>query len=291
MTNLQNEQLADFFQFFNNAAEKILLNNFDKKNFNNINLEVEFTSKIQNAESLQNNRALYKFEYLTGEQQGEGILMFPEKLLFLLSDISNSESENKTFGGTLGEVEIDYTKKLLGQIFKAIEEAFKIKYGRSLVFNENTSLILKEDAEYKAAFEHMKLNFQVNNKISVNEVNKFNFDLLLNYEIPANFINFLSTAGLKFDMKRAAIDPADLQRLSDVKINITAELGKAQIPIKYALELVRGSVVELDTLNNSDIKVFVNGAEFAKAQIFAVEDYYGLKITEIISPEDRMNSL
>lgn len=291
MTNLQNEQLSDFFQFFNNAAEKTLLNNLDKKNFNNLNLEVEFTSKIQQAENLKNAQVLYKFEYLAGEQQGKGVLIFPEKLLFHLSDISKPESENKTFGGTLGEVEIGYTKKLLEQIFKALEEAFKIKYGKSLTFNENVSLILKEDTEYKTAFENMKLNFQVNNKILINEVNKFNFDLLLDYKIPADFVNSLNAAGLEVDAKRTAIDPADLQRLSDVKINITAELGKTQIPIKYALELVRGSVVELDTLNNSDIKVFVNGTEFAKAQIFAVEDHYGLKITEIVSPEDRIKSL
>jgi len=49
-------------------------------------------------------------------------------------------------------------------------------------------------------------------------------------------------------------DSIDIDKISDVKIDITAELGQTQIPIKYALELVRGSVIELDTLNRCRYK-------------------------------------
>ena len=91
--------------------------------------------------------------------------------------------------------------------------------------------------------------------------------------------------------KKESISKMDIDRLADVKINITAELGRARVPIKYALELVRGSLIELDTLNNADIKVFANGIEFARAQIVAVEEDFGLKITQVISPEERLEYL
>ncbi len=291
MVNLQKEQLSDFFQFFNDAVKKTILENLDKDACKNIDLQVISNSKIEKAENLIKDHALYKLEYLMGQQQGILIVILPEKLLFYLADILMCGKGDKPYGGVLTEVETNSTKKLLEQIFKSLEEAFKIKYGKDLVFGEKASLILKEDAEYKTAFEHLGLNFGVNNKITVNETNEFDFDLLLNYETVENLINFLSITNSELDIKKTVINPADLERLSDVKINITAELGKTQIPIKYALELVRGSIVELDTLNNSDIRVFVNGTEFAKAQIFAVEDYYGLKITEIISPEERIKNL
>lgn len=80
---------------------------------------------------------------------------------------------------------------------------------------------------------------------------------------------------------------SNIERLADVDINIIAELGKAQVPMKYALELSEGSIIELDTLNDSDIKVYANGVEFALAQVVALEDNFGLKITKIISPEER----
>lgn len=78
-----------------------------------------------------------------------------------------------------------------------------------------------------------------------------------------------------------------LEGLSDVDISIIAQLGKTQVPMKYALELDEGSIIELETLNESDIKVYANGVEFAHAQVVALEDNFGLKITKIISPELR----
>lgn len=80
---------------------------------------------------------------------------------------------------------------------------------------------------------------------------------------------------------------SNIDCLSDVDINIVAQLGKAQVPMKYALELNEGSIIELDTLNEADIKVYANGVEFAHAQVVALEENFGLRITKIISPEQR----
>ena len=101
----------------------------------------------------------------------------------------------------------------------------------------------------------------------------------------------LGVTKINSQTKKIGSSSLDVTRLADVKINITAELGRTRVPIKYALELVRGSLVELDVLNGSDIKVFANDIEFAYAQVVAVEDNFGLKITKIIAPEERLDSI
>ncbi|HNW26713.1 MAG TPA: FliM/FliN family flagellar motor switch protein [Candidatus Gastranaerophilaceae bacterium] len=291
MANFQKEQLNEFFQFFNDTVKKALLNNLDKEVCKNIDLQIESNMKVQDVESLKNNQALYQLEYVLGELQGSLIVTLPENLIFHLADILMCGGGKKDYSGVLSEIETNSFKKLLEQVFKALEKTFKVKYDKNLVFSEKASLTLKEDDKYQTIFSGLGLDFQVVEKITINDSEEYIFNLLLNYATLEELMNLSGINYTEVDSKKINVNATDLKRLSDVKINITAELGRAQIPIKYALELVRGSVVELDTLNNSDIKVFVNGSEFAKAQIFAVEDNYGLKITEIISPEERMQSL
>jgi flagellar motor switch protein FliN/FliY len=55
--------------------------------------------------------------------------------------------------------------------------------------------------------------------------------------------------------------------------------------------LTKGSILELDTYENSDIKVYANGLEVARAQVVVVDEHFGIKITKIISPEERFNDI
>ena len=88
-------------------------------------------------------------------------------------------------------------------------------------------------------------------------------------------------------MQREMDGFADISKIADIKIDIFAELGRSKISIKQVLGLVGGSIVELDTYENSDIKVFANGLEVAKAQVVVIDEHFGIKITEIVSPEER----
>ena len=128
-------------------------------------------------------------------------------------------------------------------------------------------------------------------KTKLNEAKTYNVTLLLNEIIINELMKDLGLSENNAPSKRNVTNSLDVDCISDVKINITAELGRTRVPIKYALELVQGSLVELDTLTDTDIKVYANGVEFAYAQVVAVEDNFGLKITKIISPEERKENI
>ncbi len=83
----------------------------------------------------------------------------------------------------------------------------------------------------------------------------------------------------------------NLELVMDVCLNLTVELGRAELPIKEVLELTRGSVIELNRVAGESVDLFVNGKMIAKGEVVVIEDNFGLRITSIISPADRLRSL
>lgn len=79
--------------------------------------------------------------------------------------------------------------------------------------------------------------------------------------------------------------------LLDIKLKLTVELGRAELPIKRVLELTRGSIVELDKIAGEPVELFANGKLIARGEVVVIEDNFGLRITNIISPDDRIKNL
>jgi flagellar motor switch protein FliN/FliY len=77
----------------------------------------------------------------------------------------------------------------------------------------------------------------------------------------------------------------------DVTLNLTVELGRAEIPIREVLELTRGSVIELDRLAGEPVDLLANGKLIAKGEVVVIEDNFGLRITSIVSPAERLRNL
>lgn len=291
MANQQKGPMIDFFQVFAESASKTIFQNLDRDICKKLQLVPQSAARTEDVESLKNNQAIYKIEFATGVYQGSLVTLIPEELIASISDILMGGTGKEEYKGSLSELEINSIKKLFDKVFKDIEKAFKKNYGRELVFSEKPLLLLKDAPEYKTIFTNLFLDFEVVNSLTINEEEPFETTLLLNLEVIEKIMDDLGIYRVVTVEKKTVVSPADIMRLADVKIKVTAELGRTQVPIKYALELVRGSLVELDTLNSSDIKVFANGVEFAKAQIVAVEENYGLQITKVISPEERLENL
>ena len=76
--------------------------------------------------------------------------------------------------------------------------------------------------------------------------------------------------------------PPNLEVLLDVPVRITVELGSCQMPMREVLQLHPGSVVQLDKVANAPVDLYVNDKLFARGEVVAVEDHYGIKVTEII---------
>lgn len=83
----------------------------------------------------------------------------------------------------------------------------------------------------------------------------------------------------------------DIDRVLDVPVQLTAELGRARITIKNLLQLSQGSVVELDGLAGEPMDVFINGYLIAQGEVVVVNDKFGIRLTDIITPSERIQKL
>ncbi|MCS6950078.1 MAG: flagellar motor switch protein FliN [Armatimonadota bacterium] len=82
--------------------------------------------------------------------------------------------------------------------------------------------------------------------------------------------------------------PAGIELILDVPLELTVELGRKRMVIKEILELTIGSIVELDRVAGEPVDVLVNGRIMARGEVVVIEDNFGIRITEIINPQEQL---
>jgi flagellar motor switch protein FliN/FliY len=95
------------------------------------------------------------------------------------------------------------------------------------------------------------------------------------------------------DIKGAA-DPnreINLDVILDVPVTLSMEVGRTRIPIRNLLQLNQGSVVELDREAGEPLDVFVNGTLIAHGEVVVVNEKFGIRLTDVISPAERIRKL
>jgi flagellar motor switch protein FliN len=93
------------------------------------------------------------------------------------------------------------------------------------------------------------------------------------------------------DNTRSGIAQGDIDRILDVPVQLTAELGRTRMTLKNLLQLSQGSVVELDGLAGGPMDVFINGYLIAQGEVVVVNEKYGIRLTDIITPSERIQKL
>ena len=83
----------------------------------------------------------------------------------------------------------------------------------------------------------------------------------------------------------------DISMILDIPVQLTVELGRTRIPIKNILQLAQGSVVELETLAGEPMDVLVNGYLIAQGEVVVVNDKFGIRLTDIVTPSERVRRL
>jgi flagellar motor switch protein FliN/FliY len=83
----------------------------------------------------------------------------------------------------------------------------------------------------------------------------------------------------------------DIDLILDIPVQLTVELGRTKIPIKNILQLAQGSVVELDGLAGEPMDVLVNGCLIAQGEVVVVNEKFGIRLTDIITPSERIRRL
>lgn len=84
---------------------------------------------------------------------------------------------------------------------------------------------------------------------------------------------------------------ADIDMVMDIPVQLSVELGRTRLTIKNILQLGQGSVVELDGLAGEPMDIYVNGYLIAQGEVVVVDDKYGIRVTDIITPADRIHRL
>jgi len=77
----------------------------------------------------------------------------------------------------------------------------------------------------------------------------------------------------------------------DVPVTLSMEVGRTKVPIRNLLQLNQGSVVELDREAGEPLDVFVNGTLIAHGEVVVVNDKFGIRLTDVISPAERIRKL
>jgi flagellar motor switch protein FliN/FliY len=83
----------------------------------------------------------------------------------------------------------------------------------------------------------------------------------------------------------------ELDMILDIPVQITVELGRTKITIKNLLQLAHGSVVELEAMAGEPMDVLVNGTLIAQGEVVVVNDKFGIRLTDIITPSERMRKI
>ena len=100
---------------------------------------------------------------------------------------------------------------------------------------------------------------------------------------PATFTNFAPTG--------ASGAGNDINMILDIPVQLTVELGRTRIPIKNILQLAQGSVVELEAMAGEPMDVLVNGYLIAQGEVVVVNEKFGIRLTDIVTPSERMRRL
>ena len=95
----------------------------------------------------------------------------------------------------------------------------------------------------------------------------------------------------QFGASEKAAAMQDFDMILDIPVALTVELGRTKISIRNLLQLAHGSVVELDGLAGEPMDVLVNGTLIAQGEVVVVNDKFGIRLTDIITPQERIKKL
>ena len=96
------------------------------------------------------------------------------------------------------------------------------------------------------------------------------------------------SSSLLRDLGEAVSDPANLDLLLDVNLELSVELGRARLKFRDVLNLAQGSVVELARQTSEPVDILVNGAVLATGEVVVVDDHFAVRVTRLLSRVERL---
>lgn len=304
MVNIEKDHIEAINEFFEGFAETISSTISQTLDNGVIEITQEFSPSLpDDFKDFKGTHAVCSLKGMEG-YLGYILITVPEEFIATISDIIMGGAGANVYKGTLTELEINASAGMIENIFDKTKEIFQKKYVKSLSFAKAPQFINKGVKGYDDAFTASEFDVSVVYNIKLKEEQEFKVFIILNSsELIGSLKNLhlIEEAGPPVEVLPTQVSvqapPAhkmgtyDIRKLGDIKIDISAELGKAQVSIKQVLSLVKGSILELDTMDGQDISVFANGSEVAKAQVVVVDGHFGIKITKILDPQERFKHI
>lgn len=91
--------------------------------------------------------------------------------------------------------------------------------------------------------------------------------------------------------QRAGQGDVNFDLIMDVAVNVTLEVGHAEITVRDLLQLTQGSILELDRPAGDPLDVLVNGVRVARGEVVVINDKFGIRLIEVISPNERLEQV
>jgi flagellar motor switch protein FliN/FliY len=110
-------------------------------------------------------------------------------------------------------------------------------------------------------------------------------------DVDENVANTVSFDELKNEVLNQPAGSPDLDVILDIPVSISMEVGRTSITIRNLLQLNQGSVIELDRLAGEPLDVLVNGTLIAHGEVVVVNEKFGIRMTDVISPAERIKKL
>ena len=135
----------------------------------------------------------------------------------------------------------------------------------------------------------------MNDQVEENQVSEDDWAAAMNEQVVADAAAPPAPAAQIFEQfgggqpKTAA--PQGFDMIMDIPVRLTVELGRTKISIRNLLQLAHGSVVELDGLAGEPMDVLVNGTLIAQGEVVVVNDRFGIRLTDIVTPQERIRKL
>jgi flagellar motor switch protein FliN/FliY len=99
---------------------------------------------------------------------------------------------------------------------------------------------------------------------------------------PVDYVPFETTVA---PQPAPAAEPAELERLHDVPVELAVEIGRTQMTIRETLALGPGSIVTLDRLAGDPVDLLVNGKPIARGEVVVIDEEFGLRVTEVVGAQ------
>jgi flagellar motor switch protein FliN/FliY len=193
---------------------------------------------------------------------------------------------------SFSEEELDAVKEIMGPILQGLSRTLGAKAGGAV--QADVKAVLTDGSFPVSASSFVSITGDMTIEGSMQgRLELLVPDLLLNTilssQAPKTETNTSSSSSSDTDSRgKSIINKQNLPLLLDVEMPLTVELGRTQMYIKEILSVGEGSIIELDKLAGDAVDLMVNGKLIARGEVVVIDENFGVRVTEIVSPRERL---